>query len=220
MRDENIHRQTRARTESRAGTGARGRDGANVEFGLRSNAVLGELCPRVYLVTLWRFVALSIGLFPFVAREIRHTAPPVLIRQACIGALAMAGYLAGVAGGIQLGVPAGLLALMADLLPVGGVLISTCIFNQRSQALSFPASSTRWVASQHRQGCCLASRTRRCTSSLERNTYRRWTRRPRWHGPSRDSSPRTRASQSCLRVGLASCWHCARTSVTRWAVAD
>ncbi|SAK96494.1 multidrug DMT transporter permease [Caballeronia temeraria] len=89
----------------------------------------------VYLVTLWRFVALSIGLFPFVAREIRHTPQPVLIRQTCIGALAMAGYLAGVAGGVQRGVPAGLAALIADLLPIGVVLISSCLFRQRNPAI-------------------------------------------------------------------------------------
>lgn len=89
----------------------------------------------VYLVTLWRFVALSIALLPFVAREMRRTARPVLVRQACIGVLAMAGYLAGVAGGVELGVPAGLAALIADLLPVGVVLISTCLFRERSPAI-------------------------------------------------------------------------------------
>jgi drug/metabolite transporter (DMT)-like permease len=89
----------------------------------------------VYLVTLWRFIARSIGLFPFVAREMRHAPKSVLIRQSCIGALAMAGYLAGVAGGVQLGVPAGLAALIVDLLPVGVVLITTCLFRQRSPAV-------------------------------------------------------------------------------------
>ncbi len=84
----------------------------------------------VYLVTLWRLIALSVGLFPFVAKEIRQAARLVLMQQSCIGALAMAGYLAGVAGGIQLGVPAGLAALIADLLPVGVVLISTCALHQ------------------------------------------------------------------------------------------
>ncbi|WP_223216751.1 DMT family transporter [Paraburkholderia phenoliruptrix] len=89
----------------------------------------------VYLVMLWRFVVLSIGLFPFVAREMLHAGRPVLVRQACIGTLAMAGYLAGVAGGIQHGVPAGLAALIADLLPIGVVLMSACLFNQRSPSI-------------------------------------------------------------------------------------
>ncbi|GGD97960.1 DMT family transporter [Caballeronia grimmiae] len=84
----------------------------------------------VYLVTLWRLIAVSVGLLPFVAKEIRQAARLVLMQQSCIGALAMAGYLAGVAGGIQLGVPAGLAALIADLLPVGVVLISTCALHQ------------------------------------------------------------------------------------------
>ncbi|MEZ2349078.1 DMT family transporter [Caballeronia sp. RCC_10] len=86
----------------------------------------------VYLVILWRFIMLSLGLFPFVAREIRRAPFRDLLRQLLIGALAMAGYLAGVAGGIQQGVPAGLAALVADLLPLGVVLISTFAFRERN----------------------------------------------------------------------------------------
>ncbi len=86
----------------------------------------------VFLVVLWRFIALSIVLFPFVCREISGTSARNLTRQAMIGALAMAGYLAGVARGIELGVPAGLAALIADLLPVGTVIVSTFILRTRS----------------------------------------------------------------------------------------
>jgi drug/metabolite transporter (DMT)-like permease len=86
----------------------------------------------VLLVLLWRFITLSVFLFPFVAREIRRTPLPVLIRQSIIGVFATAGYLAGVARGIELGVPTGLAALIADLLPVGVVIISTCVFRERS----------------------------------------------------------------------------------------
>jgi len=88
----------------------------------------------VYLVILWRFITLLLGLFPFVAREIWRTPFRNLLRQLVIGALAMAGYLAGVAGGIQQGVPAGLAALVADLLPLGVVLISAFAFRERNPA--------------------------------------------------------------------------------------
>jgi drug/metabolite transporter (DMT)-like permease len=86
----------------------------------------------VLLVLLWRFITLSVCLFPFVAREIRSAPLPVLIRQSIIGVFATAGYLAGVARGIELGVPTGLAALIADLLPVGVVIISTCVFREHS----------------------------------------------------------------------------------------
>jgi drug/metabolite transporter (DMT)-like permease len=86
----------------------------------------------VLLVLLWRFITLSVCLFPFVAREIRSAPWPVLIRQSIIGVFATAGYLAGVARGIELGVPTGLAALIADLLPVGVVVISTCVFREHS----------------------------------------------------------------------------------------
>ncbi|TCF99928.1 EamA family transporter [Paraburkholderia strydomiana] len=86
----------------------------------------------VLLVLLWRFITLSLCLFPFVAREIRSAPLPVLIRQSIIGVFATAGYLAGVARGIELGVPTGLAALIADLLPVAVVIISTCVFGEHS----------------------------------------------------------------------------------------
>ena len=86
----------------------------------------------VLLVLLWRFITLSLCLFPFVAREIRSAPLPVLIRQSIIGVFATAGYLAGVARGIELGVPTGLAALIADLLPVAVVIISTCVFREHS----------------------------------------------------------------------------------------
>ncbi|WP_414450054.1 DMT family transporter [Burkholderia sp. 22PA0099] len=86
----------------------------------------------VYLVVFWRCIALSIGSFGFVAREIRAASGAALLREAAIGAMAMAGYLAGVAKGIELGVSAGLSALIADLLPIGTVLISTFVLRERS----------------------------------------------------------------------------------------
>ncbi|MBU9174596.1 DMT family transporter [Burkholderia gladioli] len=88
----------------------------------------------IYLMVFWRCIVLSIGLWPFVAREIRSASRATLLREAAIGAMAMGGYLAGVAKGIEFGVSAGLSALIADLLPVGTVLISTLVFRERSPA--------------------------------------------------------------------------------------
>ncbi|WP_231934916.1 DMT family transporter [Bordetella bronchialis] len=88
----------------------------------------------VFLVILWRLVALVLLLFPLVAREIRHAPWPLLIRQSLVGVLAVAGYLAGVSKGIEAGVPTGLAALVADLVPAGTVLIASCIFRQRNPA--------------------------------------------------------------------------------------
>src|SRR3546814_18850003 len=71
------------------------------------------------LVVFWRCVLVTLILFPFVARKLGRTSPAVLLKNAGIGLLAMAGYLAGITPGIALGVPAGLAALFADLLPMG-----------------------------------------------------------------------------------------------------
>lgn len=47
-----------------------------------------------------------------------YSCAAALLKNAGIGLLAMAGYLAGVIQGIALGVPAGLSALLANLLPM------------------------------------------------------------------------------------------------------
>lgn len=83
------------------------------------------------LVTFWRCVVVTLLLLPFVARQLRRTARPVLLHHAGIGLLAMAGYLAGVTQGIALGVPAGIAALFADLLPVGMALLAALVLRQR-----------------------------------------------------------------------------------------
>ncbi len=83
------------------------------------------------LVVFWRCVIVSLVLFPFVARQLRQTAFGVLLKNAGIGLLAMAGYLAGVIRGIALGVPAGLAALFADLLPLGMALLAAVVLGER-----------------------------------------------------------------------------------------
>ncbi|ALK33460.1 DMT family transporter [Burkholderia plantarii] len=85
----------------------------------------------IFLVMSWRLIAVSVCLLPFVVREIGRAPATVLLRQAGIGVLAMAGYLIGVSKGIALGVPAGLAALIADLLPLGTVLVSTFALRER-----------------------------------------------------------------------------------------
>lgn len=51
--------------------------------------------------------------------------------NAGIGLLAMVGYMIGVTQGIALGVPAGLAALCADLLPLGMALLATAFLGER-----------------------------------------------------------------------------------------
>lgn len=83
------------------------------------------------LVVFWRCVVVTLVLLPFVARALRRTSPVVLLKNAGIGLLAMAGYLAGITQGIALGVPAGLAALVADLLPMGLALLAAGVLRQR-----------------------------------------------------------------------------------------
>jgi drug/metabolite transporter (DMT)-like permease len=85
-----------------------------------------------FLVVFWRFAVLSVCLFPLVAREIMNTSPRVLLTQGGVGFFALAGYIAGVGKGIELGVSAGLSALIANLPPVGTVIISLLVFRAGS----------------------------------------------------------------------------------------
>ncbi|MEI2418068.1 DMT family transporter [Orrella sp. JC864] len=84
----------------------------------------------VFLVIFWRFVTVVAVLLPWALPALRRASPRTLLRQAGVGLLATAGYLAGVAQGIALGVPAGLAALIADLLPLGVVLLSAGVLGQ------------------------------------------------------------------------------------------
>ncbi|RLU05848.1 EamA family transporter, partial [Pseudomonas prosekii] len=83
------------------------------------------------LVVFWRCVVVTLILLPFVARQLRRTSPVTLLKNAGIGLLAMSGYLFGVIQGIALGVPAGLAALFADLLPMGMALLAALVLRQR-----------------------------------------------------------------------------------------
>jgi drug/metabolite transporter (DMT)-like permease len=83
------------------------------------------------LVVFWRCIVVCLLLFPFVLRSLRNTPFTVLLTHAGIGLLAMAGYLTGVTQGIALGVPAGLAALCADLLPLGMALLAALALGER-----------------------------------------------------------------------------------------
>lgn len=83
------------------------------------------------LVVFWRYVVLTVLLFPFVCRPLLKTAPGVVLRNAAIGLLAMVGYMTGLTQGIAFGVPAGLAAMCADLLPLGMALLAAAFLGER-----------------------------------------------------------------------------------------
>lgn len=83
------------------------------------------------LVVFWRCVVVSVVLLPFVYKSLLKTPFRVLLRNGGIGLLAMAGYMTGVTQGIALGVPAGLAALCADLLPLGMALLAAVFLGER-----------------------------------------------------------------------------------------
>ena len=83
------------------------------------------------LVVFWRYVLLSLILLPFVYRSLLKTPLRVLMLNTGIGLLAMVGYMIGVTQGIALGVPAGLAALCADLLPLGMALLAATFLGER-----------------------------------------------------------------------------------------
>lgn len=83
------------------------------------------------LVAFWRSMVICLLLLPFVCKPLLRTPFRVLLRHAGIGLLAMAGYLTGLTQGITLGVPAGLAALCADLLPLGMALLAAVFLGER-----------------------------------------------------------------------------------------
>ncbi|MDR9751497.1 DMT family transporter [Pseudomonas sp. SZMC_28357] len=83
------------------------------------------------LVVFWRCVVIALILLPFVAKSLRRTSLAVLLVNAGIGLLAMAGYLAGVIQGIALGVPAGLAAVFANLLPMAVAVLAAVFLKHR-----------------------------------------------------------------------------------------
>jgi len=83
------------------------------------------------LVVFWRYMVLTLLLLPFVWKPLLKTSARVLLTNAGIGLLAMVGYMTGVTQGIALGVPAGLAALCADLLPLGMAILAAAFCGER-----------------------------------------------------------------------------------------
>lgn len=83
------------------------------------------------LVAFWRCVMICLLLLPLVWRQLLETSLRTLLIHAGIGLLAMAGYLTGLMQGITLGVPAGLAALCADMLPLGMALLAAVFLGER-----------------------------------------------------------------------------------------
>ncbi|WP_037282229.1 DMT family transporter [Rubellimicrobium mesophilum] len=84
----------------------------------------------IFLILLWRSLVSGLLLLPFaltVGPKLRwRDVPP----QMLFGTLAMAVYLAGFALAIGEGVPTGLVALIADMLPLGVALLSWPLLGQ------------------------------------------------------------------------------------------
>lgn len=84
----------------------------------------------IFLILLWRSLVSGLVLVPFAlamgpALRWRDALP-----QMMFGALAMSGYLAGFALAISHGVPTGLVALIADMLPLAVALLSWPVLGQ------------------------------------------------------------------------------------------
>ncbi|WEX86465.1 DMT family transporter [Sinorhizobium garamanticum] len=84
----------------------------------------------IFLILLWRSLVSGLLLLPFAL-----TMGPAIrwkdaFSQMLLGALAMSGYLAGFALAISYGVPTGLVALIADMLPLAVALLSWPVLGQ------------------------------------------------------------------------------------------
>lgn len=105
----------------------------------------------IFLILLWRSLVSGLVLLPFAL-----TIGPALrwqdiLPQMLFGALAMSGYLAGFALAISYGVPTGLVALIADMLPLAVALLSWPMLGQaltlRQWAGSFVGLAGMLIAS-------------------------------------------------------------------------
>jgi len=84
----------------------------------------------IFLILLWRSLVSGLLLLPFALAigpkiRLKDAAPQVVF-----GALAMSGYLAGFALAISHGVPTGLVALIADMLPLAVAILSWPVLGQ------------------------------------------------------------------------------------------
>lgn len=92
----------------------------------------------VFLTSFWRFAVCLALLLPFAWAGLRRLTARQWRRQALIGVLAYAGYLAPIAKAIELGVSPGVAALMADLLPLLVALLALVLPGQRMRPGQWP----------------------------------------------------------------------------------
>ena len=84
----------------------------------------------IFLILLWRSLVSGLILLPFALTRGPKLRPKDVLAQALFGVLAMAGYLAGFSLAISLGVPTGLVALIADMLPLAVAALSWPVLGQ------------------------------------------------------------------------------------------
>ena len=78
----------------------------------------------IFLILLWRSLVSGLVLLPFALTIGPSLRWKDVLPQIWFGALAMSGYLAGFALAIVFGVPTGLVALIADMLPLAVAILS------------------------------------------------------------------------------------------------
>jgi drug/metabolite transporter (DMT)-like permease len=78
----------------------------------------------LFLILFWRSIVSGLVLLPFALTMGPRLRWKNIWPQILFGALAMAGYLAGFAQAISLGVPTGLVALITDMLPLAVAALS------------------------------------------------------------------------------------------------
>lgn len=87
----------------------------------------------VYLASLWRFLLAALVLLPFAWAGLRSVRRRDVLHQALLGLFAIGGYIAPIAGAIQLGAAAGTTSLIANLLPLTIVVLAGCVPGQRTR---------------------------------------------------------------------------------------
>ncbi|NIA69865.1 DMT family transporter [Pelagibius litoralis] len=88
--------------------------------------------PGVFLVLFWRFLIASLLLIPFLFQALRRGLSAAQFRrQAIIGFFGMTVYLAAGLKGIELGVPAGLAALIGALQPMATAVLAGPLLGEK-----------------------------------------------------------------------------------------
>ena len=89
-----------------------------------------------FLVTVWRFGLTALVLLPFTLPALRSASWAAVGRQALVGVFAIAACVAPLVKAIEYGVPAGLVALAANLLPlmIAGLTVA---FGRRTSGMQW-----------------------------------------------------------------------------------